>query len=100
MNKQEKLIARLFRDTLIIFLLSMFVAIICWIIDGGIIGNFLGTESIAAFGLTMPYQRFTGIFANVVMIGMQVLCSKSLSRGNWREANEFFSQAVFATLTV
>ena len=100
MNKQEKLIARLFRDTLIIFLLSMFVAIICWIIDGGIIGNFLGTDSIAAFGLTMPYQRFIGIFANVVMIGMQVLCSKSLSIGNLREANEIFSQAVFATLTV
>ena len=100
MDNQDKLIARLFKDTLIIFLLSMFVAIISWLIDGGIIGNFLGTESIAAFGLTMPYQRFTVIFSNVVMIGMQVLCSKSLGRGDLREANEIFSQAVFATLTV
>ena len=57
MDNQDKLIERLFKDTLIIFLLSMFVAIISWIIDGGIIGNFLGTESIAAFGLTVPYQK-------------------------------------------
>lgn len=89
---------RLFRDTLIIFLLSMFVSIIGSVTDGIITGNFLGTEAIAAFGLTLPYQKFIAIFNNVVMVGMQVLCSKHLGKGNLRESNEVFSLAVIVTL--
>ena len=56
MPKQDKLIVQLFKDTLIIFLLSMFTAAIGGIIDGIITGKFLGTESMAAFGFTVPYQ--------------------------------------------
>lgn len=99
-GKQDKLIAWLFKDTLIIFLLSMFVSTIGYVIDGVITGKFLGTESIAAFGLTMPYQRFVTIFPFVIVLGMQVLCSKSLGRGDLREANEIFSLAVVAVLSI
>lgn len=98
-STQDKLIARLFKDTLIIFLLSMFVSTIGYVIDGIITGNFLGTEAIAAFGLTMPYQKFVTIFPSVIVVGMQVLCSKFLGRGDLREANEIFSLALTATLT-
>ena len=100
MEKQDKLIARLFKDTLIIFLLSMFVSTIGYVIDGIIIGEFLGTEAIAAFGLTMPYQRFVTIFPAVIVLGMQVLCSKALGRGDLREANEIFSLAMVAALSI
>ncbi|MBR4382296.1 MAG: hypothetical protein IKP64_01935 [Selenomonadaceae bacterium] len=47
-SKQEKLLARLFKDTLIIFLLSMFAEKAGTLIDGIITGKFLGTEAIAA----------------------------------------------------
>jgi len=99
-GKQDKLIARLFKDTLIIFLLSMFVSTVGYVIDGVITGKFLGTEAIAAFGLTMSYQRFVTIFPFVIVLGMQVLCSKSLGRGNLREANGIFSLAVIAALVI
>lgn len=95
-DKQDKLIARLFKDTLIIFLLSMFVSTIGYLIDGIITGNFLGTDSMAAFGLTMPYQRFVTIFPSVIVVGMQVMCSKFLGRGELREANGIFSLALAA----
>lgn len=100
MDKQDKLIARLFKDTLIIFLLSMFVSIIGSITDGAITGNFLGTNSIAAFGMTMPYQKFIGIFPLVMMVGMRVLCSKSLDSGDLRKTNEIFSLTITVTLVV
>lgn len=100
MNKQDALIARLFKDTLIILLLSMFVSIIGSVTDGAITGNFLGTASIAAFGMTMPYQKFIGIFPLVMMVGMRVLCSKSLDSGDLRKTSEIFSIAVTATLVV
>lgn len=100
MDKQAKLIERLFKDTLIILLLSMFVSIVGSVADGAITGNFLGTKSIAAFGMTLPYQKFCIIFSVVIMIGMQILCSKSLGAGKLREANEFFSMAVTAVIIV
>ena len=99
-SKQDKLIAQLFRDTLITFLLSMFASVIGNTIDGVITGNFLGTDSLAAFGFTAPYQRFTTIFPAVLALGMQVLCSKALGRGDLREVNGFFSLAVATALAL
>ena len=99
-GKQDKLISRLFKDTLVIFLLSMFVSTIGYIIDGIITGEFLGTQAIAAFGLTMPYQRFVTIFPNVIVLGMQVICSKFLGRGELREANGIFSLALAAAVSI
>ena len=100
MNNQAKLIEKLFRDTLIILILSMIVSVVGNVVDGAVTGNFLGTKAIAAFGMTMTYQRFCMIFSTVVMIGMQILCSRSLGSGNLHKANEFFSMAVTAALIV
>lgn len=99
-GKQDKLIAQLFKDTLIIFLLSMFAAVIGNLIDGIITGKFLGADSLAAFGFTVPYQRFTTIFPAVIALGMQVLCSKALGRGELHEVNGFFSLAVTTALAI
>lgn len=98
MPKQDKLIVQLFKDTPIIFLLSMFTAAVGGIIDGIITGKFLGTESMAAFGFTVPYQNFTSIFPFVVALGMQVLCSKNLGAGNIQESNKVFSLAITAAV--
>ena len=98
--KQEKLIARLFKDTLIIFLLSMIASTIGNTIDGIITGSFLGTEAMAAFGFTVPYQRFTTIFPAVLALGMQILCGKALGRSELREANGIFSLAVTTALAI
>ncbi len=94
MNHQPYLLERLFKDTLIIYLLSMIVSIIASITDGTITGNFLGKESIAAFGMTMPYQKSVWILPLIMTVGMQVLCSKSLGGGDLRKANEIFSLAI------
>ena len=98
MEKQAKLIERLFKDTLLIFLLSLFVSTIGYVIDGIITGEFLGEDSMAAFGLTMPYQKFVTIFPAVLVLGMQVMCSKFLGRGELGEANRIFSLALAAAL--
>ena len=100
MDNQAKLIERLFRDTLLIFLLSLFVSTIGYVIDGIITGEFLGEDSMAAFGLTMPYQKFVTIFPAVLVLGMQVMCSKFLGRGELREANGIFSLALAAALMI
>ena len=81
MDKQEKLTARLFKDTLIIIVLSMLAEKTGLLIDGTLTGSFLGTAAIAAFGLTVPYQKFVIIFTLVMALGMQILCSQALGAG-------------------
>ena len=54
----------------------------------------------AAFGFTAPYQRFTTIFPAVLALGMQILCSKALGRGELREVNGIFSLAAAAALAL
>ena len=98
--KEDKLIARLFKDTLTVVMLSLFASRVGNIIDGIITGSCLGTDAMAAFGLTIPYQRFVTIFPLVLALGMQILCSKSLGRGDLREANGNFSLAVTAALAL
>lgn len=97
MDKQEKLIAQLFKDTFIVFVVSTLAATLGNLIDGILISKFLGTEAIAAFGLTVPYQKFTAMLPAIIALGMQVLCSKSLGAGNLREANQIFSLATTLT---
>ena len=97
MDKQEKLIARLFKDTFIVFVVSTLAATLGNLIDGILISKFLGTEAIAAFGLTVPYQRFTAMLPAIIALGMQILCSKSLGKGDLREANQIFSLATTLT---
>ena len=100
MNNQPHLLERLFKDTLVIFLLSMFFGIIGYVIDGIIVGSFLGRESIAAMGLFLPYQHFIGIVPNIIVLGMQISCNKTLGRGNLQKANEIFSQALIVGVFV
>ena len=100
MDKQDKLIARLFKDTLIVIFLSIFAEKLGLLIDGTLTGKFLGTEAIAAFGLTVPYQKFVMIFTLVMALGMQILCSQNVSVGKLREANGIFSLALTIILGV
>ncbi|MBR4152802.1 MAG: ATP-binding protein [Selenomonadaceae bacterium] len=100
MDKQEKLIAQLFKDTFIVFVVSTLTATLGNLIDGILISKFLGTEAIAAFGLTIPYQKFTAMLPAIIALGMQVLCSKSLGSGNLREANQIFSLATTFTFVL
>ncbi len=96
-DKQEKLIAQLLKDTVIVFAMSESTVMLGNLIDGILISKFLGTDAIAAFGLTLPYQKFTVMLPIIIALGMQVLCSKSLGAGDLREANRIFSLAATVT---
>ncbi len=91
---KKDIVARLYRSTFFVLLMSMLATTIGNVIDGIIIGNMLGADSMAAFGFTTPLQKFTAILPNVLMLGMQILCSQKLGKGKLDEANGIFSLAV------
>lgn len=88
------IVTRLYRVTFLVLLMSMLATAIGNVIDGIIIGNMLGADAMAAFGFTTPLQKFTAILPNVLMLGMQILCSQKLGKGKLDEANGTFSLAV------
>ena len=94
------IIEDLYKSTFIVFLMSMLATAIGNVIDGIIIGNLLGSNSMAAFGFTNPYQKFTAIFPNILALGMQILCSQNLGKGKLDEANGVFSIALNTALSL
>ncbi len=100
MDNKKNIIDDLYKSTFIVFLMSMLATAIGNVIDGIIIGNMLGTNSMAAFGFTSPYQKFTAIFPNILALGMQILCSQNLGKGKLDEANGIFSLALSTALSL
>ena len=100
MDNQKNIIADLYKGTFTVFLMSMLATAIGNVIDGIIIGNMLGADSMAAFGFTNPFQKFTAIFPNILALGMQILCSQKLGKGKLTEANGIFSLALSVALSL
>ena len=94
MDVKKDIINDLYKSTCAVVLLSILAAAIGNAIDGMIIGNFLGSNSIAAFGFTIPYQKFVMIFPSTLALGMQIICTKKLSAGKIDESNGVFSLAM------
>ena len=97
---RRNIVASLYRSTFLVFLMSMLATAIGNVIDGIIIGNMLGADSMAAFGFTTPYQKFTAIFPNIFALGMQILCSQNLGKGKLKDANGIFSLALSVAISL
>lgn len=100
MGNKKGIIDDLYKSTCAVFLLSILASTIGNAIDGIVIGNFLGSEAIAAFGFTFPYQRLVVIFPITLAFGMQIICTKKLSGGKLDESNGVFSLAMGLALVI
>ncbi|MBQ7705594.1 MAG: ATP-binding protein [Selenomonadaceae bacterium] len=91
---KKDIVARLYKGTFIVLLMSMLATTIGNVIDGIIIGKNLGADAMAAFGFTTPLQKFVAILPNVLVLGMQILCSQKLGKGKLQEAIGAFSLSI------
>ncbi|MBQ7064917.1 MAG: ATP-binding protein [Firmicutes bacterium] len=94
------MLKKLIRQLLIAQTLSALTVSLCLLIDSIIIGQFLGENAIAAYGLANPVLLVIGAVATVFSVGVQVVCSRSLGRGSQEETNAGFSSAVALVLMV
>ena len=90
----KDIVSSLYKGTFFVLLMSMLATTIGNVIDGIIIGNNLGADAMAAFGFNTPLQKFTAILPNLLMMGMQIICSQKLGKGKLNEAIGAFSLAV------
>ena len=88
------MIRKLIRQMLTAQILSALTVSLCLLIDSIMIGQFLGVDAIAAYGLANPLLLVIGAIGSMLSAGVQVTCSRSLGKGSQEETNAGYSSAI------
>ncbi len=88
------MIKKLVRQMLSAQILSALTVSLCLLIDNIMIGRFLGETALSAYGFASPVLMVIGAVGSMLCAGAQVVCGKSLGRGDQRETNAGYSAAV------
>lgn len=88
------MLKKIFKPMAMAQIISAMTVLICLLIDSIMIGHFLGVESIAAYGLSNPMLLAFAAIGSMISAGAQIICSKSIGRGDQEEINTCFSNTV------
>lgn len=80
--------------------LSALTVSLCLLIDNIMIGNFIGVRGLTAYGLANPLLLFVGAIGSMLSAGVQVVCSRSLGKGQKDETDKGYSSAIAIVLFV
>ncbi len=94
------MVRKLVRQMLTAQILSALTVSLCLLIDSIMIGQFLGEDAVAAYGLANPMLLAIGAIGSLLAAGIQVACSRSLGRGSQEETNAGFSSAVAVSAVI
>ena len=94
------IIRKLFRSSVTSIIIAAVAAMFGMLIDGIIIGKFLGTESMAAYGIVSPLFSIMTAISGILAAGSQVFCAKYLGAGEVKRAREVFSVCMVATTVI
>lgn len=87
-----------FLDTMMVLITAELADSLCGVIDGVVVGRFLGADALAAHGVTTPIFLVLCIFSYMVTVGFQQPCSVAIGKGRLREANGLYTFALLLTL--
>ena len=86
----RRFMGKMILNNLMIFLGSL--------VNGIVISRYLGIEAMAAFQLTFPLVFTVMMFSQIINIGVQNNCAKSLGAGRAQDASAYYSVALMAIL--
>lgn len=94
----RKLIDQAFRSIMITMMITGIIAMIGSFIDSLIIGNFLGSKALAAFGYASPVYMIIAALGSILANGGKVLCSVYIGKNDTNAVRENFTVSCIATL--
>lgn len=100
MKKNDKIISKLFRNSVLSIIAAAIATMIGVVIDGIVIGRFLGPDSMAAYGLVAPVINLATAFSGILATGAQVVCAQYLGAGKADKARRVFSMCMLITAVV
>ena len=100
-GKKGKNIAKLLlKKTMMVMTLSMLVSILGMMIDGIIIGRFLGADRTAAYGMVSPILIVASLFGGLLSSGATTYLSQHLAKGEQEAFNQLFSVVIFTAVLI
>ena len=88
---RDNIIENTFFASVLVFVLSSFTGSIGQLVDGVIIGQCLGVDSIAAYGLISPLMFIFVLFGSIISSGSRNKFTRLVGEGKLDEANGIFS---------
>lgn len=99
-NKSDSVLRKLFLDSFWVMLAAELSVTISKLIDGLMVSNFMGSEMFAAQNLANPFFGWIGIASGLLATGLQVIVSKRIATGRFKEADQTFSLALLFGLMI
>ena len=99
-EKRGEIIRRLYRGSVVSIIIAAIAAMFGMVIDGIVIGRFLGTDSMAAYGIVNPLFSVATAVSGVLATGTQVFCAKYLGAGKVDRARQVFVACMTATIAI
>lgn len=99
-SESDSVLHKLFWDTFWVMLASELSVAVSKLIDSLMVSNFMGTEMFAAQSLVSPFFGLIAIASGLMATGAQVVVSKSIVKGQFKEADQAFSLALLIGLII
>lgn len=100
MKNNGKIISKLFRNSVLSIIAAAIATMLGIVIDGIVIGRFLGPDSMAAYGLVTPVINLATAFSGILATGAQIICAQHLGAGNADKARRAFSMCMVITVLI
>ena len=94
------MIRKLFRQMMVTQIVSSMTVTLCMLIDSIMIGQFLGTEAMAAYGFTQPVLLAFAAPGAMISAGVQVVCGKTMGSGDSDGTNACFTVSAALTAVI
>ena len=94
------MIRKLFKQMMVTQIVSSMTVTLCMLIDSIMIGQFLGTEAMAAYGFTQPVLLAFAAPGAMISAGVQVVCGKTMGSGDSDGTNACFTVSAALTAVI
>ncbi len=94
----EVLIRNAFKRFMIKMTLNNLMVFSGPVVNGIVISRYLGTDAMAAYQIVLPLVFVVMMFSQIISLGVQNNCAKSLGAGREEDAREYYSAAIVFAL--
>lgn len=89
-----------FLDTMLVLITAELADSLCGIIDGVVVGRYLGSAAMAAHGVVAPIFVILCIFSYMLTVGFQQPCTMAIGRGRMGEARGLYTMVMLITMVL
>ena len=98
--REHSIVEKVFRASLTAYMMNMLAWALGTLVDGIFVGNFLGVDAVAAYGMIWPLTLLFGLIGGILSGGARTLYAKLAGHGKMDEANRVFTLACAAAFVL